>query len=803
VPFEPGETVDRYVIEARLGAGGMGEVYRARDTRLHRRVALKILREEIEANDASASRPSTGGAARMMREARAAAALDHPNVVAVFDVGTIEAPHKLAGATYLAMELIKGTPMRAYVGDARLAMPERVRWLVDVARALGAAHQVGLVHRDVKPENVMIRDDGVVKVLDFGIARRAHGALDAARSTSQGVLLTTTETNAAVGTPIYMAPEQLRAEPLDGRADQFAWGVLAYELLAGAGPWSTDAGLMALISQILSKAPRPLAEAAPDVPAGVVAVVTRALEKDREARFPSMEAVVAELTGAAPLASLAPPPSLPHDPLAPTLLAPSGRASGGPISALASTRATPSATDGAPAATAPVVAARSQRARIGAAAAAVLVLAGIGAATFASRARGPQPPVASASASGSVTAPPAPQCATNKDCVTAHGGEPWICRASDHACVSLKSEDCTVLAEPGDVDVDSTVWLGMMLPLSGELGNTFGMARDAADLARRDFAGTTGHVGAARRIGLVSCNADRDARRAARHLTEDVGVPAVLLGTVDTEGIIDLVTNVFTPREVLSIVPHSASPAVTALPSGPAGRLVFRTTYSQVQPLDVDAALVAQDLEPRWRAHAAGRPMRVAFVHRRDLLFRAFSDRVLSTLRFNGKSAVENGDDFRELSYGDGGDARAAARAALVGFRPDVVILAAAGDFNVVVRPLEEEWPSGAPRPTYAMAFAPYEETWPFIGASAERRRRFLGVDAVVNTIANVDFISHYDETYAQKLNPTMAPNNIYDAFYALAYAIHALGAETVTGPAMARAFRRLERFSVAWIGPL
>ena len=138
--FKPGESFDRYVIEAPLGQGGMGEVYRAYDPRLRRKIALKVLRVD-DAGDASVSH---GAAERLLREARAAAALDHPNAVSVFDVGEVD------GTPYIAMELVQGLPLRDYIGDASVSYERRVRWLIDVARALAAAHDRGLVHRDVK-----------------------------------------------------------------------------------------------------------------------------------------------------------------------------------------------------------------------------------------------------------------------------------------------------------------------------------------------------------------------------------------------------------------------------------------------------------------------------------------------------------------------------------------------------------------------------------------------------------------------------------------------------------------------------
>jgi len=207
----PGDKVERYLIEAVLGRGGMGEVYEALDTRLGRRVALKLLPADADAGDNQ----------RMMREARAAAAFAHPNVVVVYDVGEV------LGSTYIAMELVRGKVLRAFVGDAAIPRARRLRWLCDVAQALAAAHEAGLVHRDVKPDNVMVRDDGTVKVLDFGIARRQASRVDPSAPTAvdNSAIGTLTEAGVVVGTPLYAAPEQLRSEDLDGRADQFAWGV--------------------------------------------------------------------------------------------------------------------------------------------------------------------------------------------------------------------------------------------------------------------------------------------------------------------------------------------------------------------------------------------------------------------------------------------------------------------------------------------------------------------------------------------------------------------------------------------------
>ena len=262
----------------------MGRVYRAYDRRLDRNVALKVLRAPHETREGSATDGRTldsEGSARMLREARAAAALDHPNAVAVFDVG------EAAGLAFIAMELLEGRPLRAYVGDPAVPVERRLRWLLDVAHALAAAHNRGLVHRDIKPENVMVRSDGFVKVLDFGIARRIGFHADANAATEDGRLVT--ESGELVGTPLYMAPEQLRGDPMDGRADQFAWGVVAFELLTGAPPWETHGSGLRLVSDILSKPAPELGS--PEISSAVGAAIRKTLSKAPRDRFACMEDV--------------------------------------------------------------------------------------------------------------------------------------------------------------------------------------------------------------------------------------------------------------------------------------------------------------------------------------------------------------------------------------------------------------------------------------------------------------------------------------------------------------------------------
>ena len=294
--LKPGSSFERYTIDALIGQGGMGCVYRAHDPRLERSVALKVI------SDGGISPQSTG---RLLREARSAAALDHPNAVAIFDVGEAD------GTPYIVMELVDGQTLRGAVGQSTVPQELKLAWLVDVARALAAAHRKGLVHRDVKPENVMVRADGVVKVLDFGIARRTTGDVDPTAATSQAMPTLTAE-GLRLGTPLYMAPEQIRGDALDGRTDQFAWGALAYELLSGRLPWRGGTDALAVAASILTEDPSESPLVAASVPFRVKAVILRALSKRQADRFATMDDVVRALEAAmrgepAPAERSAPP----------------------------------------------------------------------------------------------------------------------------------------------------------------------------------------------------------------------------------------------------------------------------------------------------------------------------------------------------------------------------------------------------------------------------------------------------------------------------------------------------------------
>ncbi|HYH06312.1 MAG TPA: protein kinase [Thermoanaerobaculia bacterium] len=265
-----------YEILTRIGAGGMGEVWRARDKRIGRDVAVKILPAIYTANDEAVH--------RFEQEARAAGALNHPNLVTIFDVGTADS------APYIVMELLEGETLRDVIGDLTPGpMPVRkaVDYAIQIASALAVAHEKGIIHRDLKPENVFITSDGRAKILDFGLAKLAAGASGlgsdagprrtAAHLTSAGI---------AVGTPGYMSPEQARAQALDHRTDIFSFGSVLYEMLSGRPAFDTFSAVETMHA-ILTVEPPSLLSLVPGIPPALEAIVRHCMEKNPRERFQS------------------------------------------------------------------------------------------------------------------------------------------------------------------------------------------------------------------------------------------------------------------------------------------------------------------------------------------------------------------------------------------------------------------------------------------------------------------------------------------------------------------------------------
>ena len=259
--FEPGTQVGRYEIQRKLGRGGMGAVYVAHDPVLGRMVAIKVFAGELDLPDARE---------RFSREARAAAALSHPNIVTVYDFGEFESQ------PFIVMEYVPGETLAGFIRrKTPVTMADKVRWMEELCSGAGYAHQMQLVHRDIKPANLMIDRSGRLKILDFGIARMLGRA---------------SNTALMIGTPGYMAPEQITGDPVDHRADQFSIGVVFYELLAYTEAFPGDT-LPTITHRVLNEDPVPLTRLAPDASPELVAIIQQTLKKNPAERFSDSESL--------------------------------------------------------------------------------------------------------------------------------------------------------------------------------------------------------------------------------------------------------------------------------------------------------------------------------------------------------------------------------------------------------------------------------------------------------------------------------------------------------------------------------
>lgn len=282
--LQVGQQLKHYQVVAMLGKGGMGEVYLAEDQQLRRQVAIKLLPTQFTQDHERLF--------RFEQEARAASALNHPNIITIYEIGFADGLH------FIVTEFVEGQTLRQRMRTTALRLSEVLELSAQVASALMTAHAAGIIHRDIKPENIMLRPDGYVKVLDFGLAKLLHPGLrprtqasDPEETTRE---LVQTDPGKLMGTARYMSPEQIRGLEVDGRSDIFSLGVMLYELLSGQAPFqgATSGEVMA---SILNREPLPLGELAPGMPASVSQLVTRALAKEREARYQTVAELLSEI----------------------------------------------------------------------------------------------------------------------------------------------------------------------------------------------------------------------------------------------------------------------------------------------------------------------------------------------------------------------------------------------------------------------------------------------------------------------------------------------------------------------------
>jgi len=278
-----GTTLKSYVVEEMLGKGGMGIVYRARDTRLNRSVALKVLPPEL-IRDEDRRR-------RFLQEAKAASAVNHPAIAQIYDI------EESGDMTFIVMEYVDGSTLHDMVARRELDLPAAVEVGIQVGDALARAHEAGIVHRDIKPENIMVTRDGHPKILDFGLAKLldpvpASGASGASRLET----LARTQAGMIVGTLAYMSPEQARGLPADKRSDIFSYGIVLYEMATGKLPFA-GASALDTMHAIAYDEPKPVTTIRADLPYSLQRVVDRCLRKKPEDRYPDLREAVADLKG--------------------------------------------------------------------------------------------------------------------------------------------------------------------------------------------------------------------------------------------------------------------------------------------------------------------------------------------------------------------------------------------------------------------------------------------------------------------------------------------------------------------------
>jgi ABC-type branched-subunit amino acid transport system substrate-binding protein len=760
-------------------------------------------------------RPDLGGeptAVQMfLEEGRLSARLNHPNVVQTNEVG-FDGRHY-----FLEMEYLEGQAFSALTRRAArsatggvLPLPIAAYVLAQTLAGLHYAHELtdhdgsplAVVHRDVSPHNVFVTYDGLVKVLDFGIAK-------AAGSSSE------TKTGFVKGKVTYMAPEQVARQPLDRRVDVFAVGVMLWEALAGKRLWG-DLDDFEIFLKLRSEAIPSPATMSPDAPEPLVRICMRALAREPDGRYATATEMQRELEAWLESGSRVGGRELSE--CVSTLFAEERKATKAEIEAQMKAAPTTESAVGVPVLRPEMPVSVITGSGMGAASTTLgegtrvrqerqirglrtIALMSLGIAVVASGAAGivalrNKRAKAVAAPLTEAAAPVAKAC-SNRACSEAHGGEAWVCRASDHACVPVASEDCKAMYEPRDLLSDDAVWLGAIFPMTGPDGDDWGkMNMDGVDFARSEIAQATAPLrkadgsSGARPIALVGCNDVADPVRAARHLVEDVGVPAVI-GFGAAEEVVSVASNVLIPAGVLTVASMTPSPVITRIPQpSDVPRMVWRTTFATDAIAEAAALMVHESLEPR--AHRA--PTRVSLVHREGPAADSFAGTFYRRLIFNGRAAVDNGRDYQEVTVGPRTLEEGRRVGKLVGdAQPSIVFLVSwTENVETIVQTIED---SAAPdrRPIYVIPNDGTELLKGFIGRSADRRHRVFGISSLSSALPNARFVIRYNQARNAQVTRSINPGVSYDAFYLLAYAAFALppGAN-VTGRTLADAFGRL-----------
>jgi len=279
--ISPGTTIGRYEVRSQIGAGGMGEVYLARDTELDRLVALKILPAAL-ASDQQRMR-------RFVQEAKSASSLNHQNILTIYEIGEADS------IRFIATEFVEGVTLRQHLKRGRLSVPEIFEIGIQIASGLAAAHDAGIVHRDIKPENIMLRSrDGFVKVLDFGLVKLTEAPANLSDTEAPTRAMVNTDAGTVMGTVVYMSPEQARGKQVDDRTDIWSLGVILYEMITGSTPFSGETSAD-VIAAIVKSEPPPISRLAPDAPDKLAEIVSKSLEKNTDDRYQTIKDLLVDL----------------------------------------------------------------------------------------------------------------------------------------------------------------------------------------------------------------------------------------------------------------------------------------------------------------------------------------------------------------------------------------------------------------------------------------------------------------------------------------------------------------------------
>ncbi|MBK8253771.1 MAG: serine/threonine protein kinase [Polyangiaceae bacterium] len=811
----------KYHLERLLGVGGMAAVYAATH-RNGRSFAVKLLHPELAIHEDIR--------ARFVREGYVANTVDHPGAVPVFDDGEAD-----EGIPFLVMELLAGETLAAraerFLGklppEEVLAMGHQ---MLDV---LGAAHRRGIIHRDIKPENLFLTTTGIVKCLDFGVARIMDD--------SSGQM---TATGARIGTPAFMPPEQAlgRSNEIGPQTDVWAVGATLFSLIAGRTVHTAE-NAAELIVIAATTPPLSILEYAPDLPKPIAEVIDKAVSFKKADRFPDASAMQEALEVAhlaafqTPLNSAAVGP-LPKSPSsfpvlppeareAPTLQAENSSSDKGRPVALRTTLpmrpsgsgenptqpsglpTTPDTHESEP----PLPRGSSNHpaaARAGVSRS-VLAFSALGVvALFVSvlayfqwkkqnvYASGVPAPSAS---SGELTAGGG-VCTRNADCLSS---SPTICRKRDGQCVSLALPHCRILASPADISNDATVWVGAMFPTDGVEPTRFGpLSVNVIDLARRDLMDMAGGLpptkvgGPKRPVGVVACDDLNHADASVEHLVSTLEV-STIIGFARSDEVLSFSTSHFNPRGVFTLAANTAA-MLRDIPTGPNGkRLVWRVTISPTMTAPVFAELLSTYVEPEIRKKYKLSPsetLRLALTRTVGPTGQSYADLVMSSLRYNGRSVIENGTAFRQFeapdTFGDDSPSDLPIARALAEYAPHIILFAASAGLPDAI---EHSWlKSTRHRPFYV---GPSAYTAPSLRALAQRdadfRTRYFTVDTPSGSGIAPKVVHHYNASNSPPMSLTDAVVAPYDAFYLFVYAATALGDKPLTGANLSEMLPRLQ----------